>query len=108
MVIDLHRPLLLLDGKPATDPNTKEEMYLDRMLAVTLSQNVASDPVKVYAWCQTMYAGKSLDLDRQDVTLLKTTVEGLQMHVLVQAQILSVILDAIDTARAKPTTPEAV
>ena len=88
MKLNLNKPLLTLDGKPASDAGGNN-VTLGKELAIRLAQLSKGDAIKLFDWSRKLYGGDPLELDRSDYKTLKDTVENLDgITILFKAQLL--------------------
>ena len=86
-------PMVGLDGQPMQiSPSDSNHAMLGVMLAPLIAQSQSDDPVKSWGWAQSLYQGKSLQLDKSDVDKFKKTIRDLKQATdMLKAQALEVV-----------------
>lgn len=81
--VNLDFQLKGLDGKEIPESNA------GKILSQSLANDSGKNPVKVWAWAQELYNGKSLKLDPSDLEFLKQlTTDSPYLPAMTKAQIL--------------------
>ena len=88
--LNLNKPVKLLDGTSMQDETG--DVLVGKVLANYLVNAQSDDPMKVFGWCQKLYAGDAIELDASDVNKFKSLVTGLKVSDLLKAQVLSELL----------------
>lgn len=85
--IELNSPLLMLDGSPMKD-ESGDLITIGKVVANNLVNAQSDDPLKVFGWCQALYAGKPIELDASDLKKFESMVKSLKVGDLLKAQAL--------------------
>lgn len=76
-----------LDGIEPTDG-----LEANKTVANLLAGAAKGDPLKFYSWAQSLWNGKSLELDPSDTKTFKTFIEeNAALNILMKAQILEAL-----------------
>ena len=91
MKIDFKKPIVAMDGK-AIELNDSFMMLNEELAGGIARINETNEPLKLWEWAQNLQSTGCIEVDTQDLELLKTTIKSnRQFTVLLKGQALQEI-----------------
>ncbi len=113
--LDFNKPALTLEGKPYKEIVSENGQQVitenDLILGKIIANNLVNSPepgdlYKLTDWGKSLYAGEVLELDKPDTDKFKKIIEDSKTTIrLIKRQMVDVIDEAIETAKAKEKAP---